>query len=1643
MFSIQSYSYTRDDIRNLRETGVLNLTPDGYVSISVSQYLKIRKSIRLYERLVKSGSVPVPKVKGPKVSKWPAGTRWITIHPHGEGTKGIHVLIRDHGDGTAHVIAGAGGKLNFLKLNNIKSKEEYERELRRKKEEERERKIKEKQKEKEMLSEMSKEERKAFKQLKKQQKMKEKQLEKQKKEVQKKAALELAEKLGWHVDDPGAPFDEQIREVEKELEETDPEDKFTIKQLEKEIEILKKAKKRAEDREIKNILSQAKEVIRDFQREIIQDKELKEFVEKKIEETGAEEVLPKETEGKGKGFKTEYKKLSGEKGDLTEAKLQMEKKNLFEKRMEEIRDEHGEKTELRIRKGIAANKNINEAVQSLYEKSEYDKKINDLDRKTEALKSYLEYKKTIKKLEESKEVKEVQVDFEGNKVEEVIDELKNLKYGNGVKIDFKDISEELAEELQEEEEKMLAERQSWLNASLLEKVKENKVGIEKWVSNGVFNGFNALGWEVLGGEVLSRDVVDILGIGNAAKLLAYRLKTSNNESDFEDLRKAIALYHQEMNEIIVKDALERGEELIARAKSIEDDIANNPDDLKVLEELNEARLEYLNEANRVMGQALGSLEVVAALVAELEQQKFDDIEANLGKISTQEAIVRARALGLKDGEYEIDYVNGDRILTIKKEMYDRLVGTVDKEVEKKHLEVQKIKSGAEDQEGWLPAGVVYRPVETFDDPGPNINLPPTHIDNQEIGNTRETVEAVHRTLGAVPEGAFAFKDVRDLSFQEQLAVRKYWEQKIYKGSFAERFSEREYQQGERKTATGIWNSFLRKQARGDKKTAFDIIRQDIIQNHSTENMFGEKELHPLAAVIEGKWETYRGVPGAAEHLDAIESLKSDLEAGLVENKEAARKEIERMERELPEKLTELYESAMREHYIRYMSGVSEIALESGKERQEKSPWAEFVRMYGDPHRAMQSVLDRIKGDFIAEYVKNHRKITKAGLKTEPKKISHDTEFVLAMLDKETRDRYLERADRIMKQYEAKVGRGATGKFVSGSRKDKAVELYLEDQRRMSAQQEMFSGEELKQEDGTEILTIGKRAEAQLASVIPHVAINHTGERYAVSKAASMSGRHIAQQRAIKLFERVKKLNLTFGTGQGKSLISLGAFTHLKNKEQVKRAIYAVPSVVQKQFGEEALKYLEPAKYRWEATPGLNRDARIEAYKNGNIDMVVMTHQSLRDDMVYLLSKELGVGEEEAKKRFNSMGFEERKKVMRDLLEKNGIKFDMLTIDESHYEVDRAGKKDSTLSNILSAIAANTEYVMRQSATPVKNDVSEAFSMLQKIDPDRFKDRNEFMKKYGVDSEYARQSLQKLIDAYNYANPTETGVTTVQYHEKVKLTPEQKHAYEKIEEMVKRARRAHSNGTVDVEAVKYLSPESFRNLAPEQEIEKARELQRFSGILKREAQNRIIHTFDGEKNGKVKKVVEIVKSKVYKEGDREGRPGERKPGIVFAHNLKAVSELKKALEKEGLRVAVLQGSMNGKEKNRIKNEFNPPNLAERKYDVLVMSDAGATGVSLQNSAYVINYDIPDTAWVLEQRNGRANRHGATHSTIEYHNLISDTDYDQEQWERVERKKRLSTIFTEAVNPSVWEDRGIASRIARVRQERINQGIEQAA
>ncbi len=167
---------------------------------------------------------------------------------------------------------------------------------------------------------------------------------------------------------------------------------------------------------------------------------------------------------------------------------------------------------------------------------------------------------------------------------------------------------------------------------------------------------------------------------------------------------------------------------------------------------------------------------MAMLGSVMKQGAPSTVDANLGAISSEDAVVRLRALGLDKDDYSIETINGDRVATIRESGLDKLASAADPEELAVQRDVDDIKRGVYDEEGWLPAGLVARPVESYEDPGVDPDVPEGEIDNQSIADDAEGMqsaqEAAHRALGDMPEGKFAFKSVDDLSLQEETDLRR-------------------------------------------------------------------------------------------------------------------------------------------------------------------------------------------------------------------------------------------------------------------------------------------------------------------------------------------------------------------------------------------------------------------------------------------------------------------------------------------------------------------------------------------------------------------------------------------------------------------------------------------------------------------------------------------------------------------------------------------------------------------------------------------------------------------------------------------------------------------------------------------------------
>lgn len=670
-------------------------------------------------------------------------------------------------------------------------------------------------------------------------------------------------------------------------------------------------------------------------------------------------------------------------------------------------------------------------------------------------------------------------------------------------------------------------------------------------------------------------------------------------------------------------------------------------------------------------------------------------------------------------------------------------------------------------------------------------------------------------------------------------------------------------------------------------------------------------------------------------------------------------------------------------------------------------WNRYVEMLGSPAAAIETVQDLIRSHVAKRFadVYNTAKpaaALKVGRTTIRNNLNH-----LDAVDPEARSARLAKERALIDSLRERTG----GKYASGAVKDK-LDAQKEKQAAFEQSQMGFFATETAPTTlgADERHTIGHAAEQKLAGMMSVVGQNFKpGQPTKLWSPSMTGGKNYARQRLIKLLEENGRVTASFGPGSGKSLLQLAGFTHLHGKGKVKRGIILAPSVVQGQFGGEALRYLEPGKYKWHAEPGASREDRLKAYRDPGTHFVVATHQSFRDDMIHLGAAHAGIPEAEMADRLQKMTPDQRKKWARGVMDTEGMDLGYMATDESQYTVNREGKENSRLANVVDAFADNAPYYMPSSGDIAKNDVSEVYDVLAKMDRKRYGDRDAFMRRYGGDAVSSREALKREMARYVYSSKIEPDVETDRRTIDVPLNDHQKSALAAMNKDVSAARIAHMSGGVAVDEMKRLSPESFAGAPEEKHAEIAKALQANVGLLRNAATKRIINVND--KGAKLDKASELA-------AERKG-----KPGVIFAHNLETVEHLRARLEKEGHRVVTLTGADSSADKDKKRLAFNPEH-GDADADIMIASDAGAVGLNLQRGQWLLQMDSPDTAMTHGQRLARIFRTGQKNK-VELMDLVADHPSERKARERLAKKYDLRELITSPMEG--LDDHGIAWNI----------------
>lgn len=307
--------------------------------------------------------------------------------------------------------------------------------------------------------------------------------------------------------------------------------------------------------------------------------------------------------------------------------------------------------------------------------------------------------------------------------------------------------------------------------------------------------------------------------------------------------------------------------------------------------------------------------------------------------------------------------------------------------------------------------------------------------------------------------------------------------------------------------------------------------------------------------------------------------------------------------------------------------------------------------------------------------------------------------------------------------------------------------------------------------------------------------------------------------------------------------------------------------------------------------------------------------------------------------------------------------------------------------------------------------TEAFSLLQKMDGARYNDRDAFMRRYGGDTQAAKEGLQRELARHLYAMQIKSGQAAARKVHTVKLGAEQQAALEAVDKYAAALRVAKMEGRQDIDAARALAPGMFDGAEEADHSAIAGRVADTVGILKDAAIRRVINTH--AKSAKLDALVEHAKA-------RKG-----KQGVVFARNLEAVESIRKRLEANGHRVVTLTGKDSSADKAEKIRAFNP-DKGDAQADIIVCSDAGATGANLQSGRWLVQYDTPDTAMTHAQRQGRIDRVGQK-GEVELTDLVADHESERRARSRLANKYGLRQLMTSPLES--LDDSGLGAYLAQ--------------
>ena len=567
----------------------------------------------------------------------------------------------------------------------------------------------------------------------------------------------------------------------------------------------------------------------------------------------------------------------------------------------------------------------------------------------------------------------------------------------------------------------------------------------------------------------------------------------------------------------------------------------------------------------------------------------------------------------------------------------------------------------------------------------------------------------------------------------------------------------------------------------------------------------------------------------------------------------------------------------------------------------------------------------------------------------------------------------------------------------------------------------------------ERVSLGHMAEAQLDSIVPHMARNFDPKADPINLAKitglRQDGEFIHHQRVVKQLLATGRQAAYLQTGSGKTLVSLSGFTALHDAGKATHGLFLTPAKVRDQFGAEVARFTKPGAYGHQSDRGKDHGERVAMLADHDTHIRTMTHEGFRDTALKMMADHHHGGDVEATvEEFRGLNQHERADKLREALDAHGVPRSYTYVDEVQNATTRSDTNQSLMHMVLMAAAhpTNATGLLVGTATPHKNDEREAASLFAMLDPHGHGDAHEVMQQMGGHLPSSMASMRAEMGHLTYMAGTKPDVErTDTNNPKIDPKSGEKYGGAPLQLEGKHAEHVHSvaeaydrirkgNGTTA--DAKVLSPGRFAD-APESEHDGIAQTMMASSAIhfnRDHAFRRAINRGGpAASNVKVKAVTDVLKH------DK----GKGKRSIVFSDSVKELHYLREHLESQGLKVGVLTGSEDAADFMR----RAAPERGEPEFDTVLMSKAGSAGLNLQPYSVQHNYDTPSTHASHDQRAGRIFRSGQSND-VEIHNWHTDHPFEQAALRRLRRKESLSEAF-QSSTPLLDDEHGVASSYER--------------